>query len=122
MPIDWIRLDGQIASHDKILGLLADPSPRRWQAAFSYCCALGWAAIQGTDGFIPRSALAFIHGTRATATLLVRYGLWDPVDDGWRIHNYLLRQMPASARSIAARKANCTRWHGPDCHCWKETQ
>lgn len=126
MALPWVRLDSSIASHDKILALLADPSPKRWQAVSSYMFALGWSGEHGTDGRIPLSALPFVHGTQTTARLLVKYGLWDEHDiTGYLIHNYLDRQelnivaagKRASAR-LASRKANCTRWHGVSCGCW----
>lgn len=122
MALPWVRLDSHIGSHDKILSLLSDPSPKRWQASFSYCCALGWAGDQGTDGAVPKVALAFVHGTPATARLLVKYRLWTETLTGWQIVNYAERQELAvitagkrESRRIAAEKANCTRWHGKDC-------
>ena len=122
MALPWVRLDSHIGSHDKVLSLLSDPSPKRWQAAFSYCCALGWSGDQGTDGHIPRVALAFIHGNPQTARLLVKYRLWTEATDGWDIVNFLERQELAAitagkreARRFAAEKANCARWHGPTC-------
>ena len=122
MSLPWVRLDSHIGSHDKILNLLADPSPKRWQAAFSYVTALGWAGDQGTDGAIPRVALAFVHGTTITARLLVVYRLWTETTTGWEIVNYAERQEltivtagKREARRLAAEKANCSRWHGPDC-------
>lgn len=127
MPLPWVRLDANIAGHDKILALLADPSPRRWQAALSYVFAIGWSGTQGTDGHIPTTALPTIHGTQATARLLVTYHLWDNgTGDGWTIHNYAERQQltavadaTRAAQRTGALKANCVRWHGPDCGCWK---
>lgn len=129
MPLPWVRLDANIAGHDKILALLADPSPRRWQAAASYLFALGWSGGQGTDGAVPRTALPMVHGTEATARLLTRYGLWDNANGaGWTIHNYAERQLLTEAaaagrqaRHVSAIKANCIRHHGPDCGCWKAT-
>lgn len=122
MALPWVRLDSHIGSHDKILGLLSDPSPKRWQAAFSYCCALGWSGDQGTDGHIPPVALAFVHGTDATARLLVKYRLWEEAHVGWNIVNFLERQELAAvtagkreSRRVAAEKANCARWHGQGC-------
>lgn len=122
MSLPWVRLDSHIASHDKILNLLADTSPKRWQAAFSYVCALGWSGDQGTDGRIPRNALPFIWGTPQTARLLVTYRLWKESTAGWEIVNYAERQELSvitagkrEARRVAAEKANCSRWHGPDC-------
>lgn len=127
MPLPWVRLDANIAGHDKILALLADPNPRRWQAGLSYVFALGWSGGQGTDGRIPTAALPIIHGTPATARLLVVHGLWENgTADGWMIHNYAERQQLAAnaaathnARRLSAAKANCVRWHGPDCGCWQ---
>lgn len=128
MALPWVRLDSSIASHDKILALLSDPSPKKWQAVSSYIFALGWAGEHGTNGRVPHSALPFIHGTPATARLLVKYSLWDeqPTGAGYEIHNYATRQelthvseAKRLAAATASRKANCVRWHGPDCHCWK---
>lgn len=127
MGLPWVRLDSNIAAHDKILSLLADPSPKRWQAAFSYTCALGWSGDQGTDGSVPKIALPFVHGTAQTARLLVKYGLWDEdrLGLGWTIRNYAQRQelsvIAAAKREMrraSAVKANCKRWHGPA--CWVE--
>lgn len=125
MSLPWVRLDSHIGSHDKILNLLSDPSPKKWQAAFSYCCALGWAGDQGTDGAVPKVALAFVHGTTATARLLVTYGLWTETLTGWQIVNFVERQELSAvtagkreARRVAAEKANCKRWHGEK--CWTE--
>lgn len=125
MALPWVRLDSHIGSHDKILSLLADPSPKRWQAFSSYVCALGWSGDQGTDGKIPPVALGFVHGTAATARLLVKYRLWAEATNGWEIVNYAERQEltvitagKQEARRIAAEKANCSRWHGKD--CWSE--
>jgi hypothetical protein len=81
MSLPWVRIDSNIASHDKILQLLADPSAKRWQAAFSYVCAIGWSGDHGTDGRVPAMALPFVHGTTATARLLVTYRLWEEVRD-----------------------------------------
>lgn len=122
MTLPWVRLDSHIGSHDKILNLLSDPSPKRWQAAFSYVCALGWSGDQGTDGAVPTVALGFVHGTSTTARLLVKYRLWEEALTGWTIVNYAERQeltvitaAKREGRRIAAEKANCARWHGPKC-------
>ena len=124
MALPWVLLDSHIASHDKILALLADPSSKSWQAAFSYVCALGWSGDQGTDGRIPTVALPFVHGSPTTARLLVKYQLWDEGVACWQIRNFAERQelaiVTASKREskrMAAEKGNCSRWHGPN--CWK---
>jgi hypothetical protein len=125
MSLPWVRIDSHIASHDKILNLLSDPSTKRWQAAFAYVCSIGWSGDQGTDGFIPKVALPFVHGSEPVARLLVKYRLWEEALTGWQIRNYAERQEISvvragkqESRRMAAEKGNCSRWHGPD--CWKQ--
>ena len=54
MGLPWVRLDANIATHDKILNLLSDPSKHKWQAIASYMFALGWSGGHGTDGEITK--------------------------------------------------------------------
>lgn len=128
MSLPWVRLDANIASHDKVVNLLSDPSPKRWQAAFSYACALGWSGGQGTDGRIVAAALPMVHGTATTARLLVKYSLWDEAAGGYQIRNFEQRQELAivaeskrAAQRAGAIKGNCIRHHGPECGCWRTT-
>lgn len=124
MPLPWVRLDSNIASHDKILALIADPDRLKWQAVASYMFALGWSGAAGTDGRVPSNALAFVHGTTKTARLLVKYRLWQEAPGGFQIVNYDTRQQLETiakgvkkAQSEGARRANCRRWHGEN--CWR---
>lgn len=127
MGLPWVRMDTNLPSHDKILRLLADPSPKRWQAAASYQFSIEWSGGQGTDGVIPKAALPFVHATAASARLLVTYELWDELGvTGWTIRNFAIRQEldvvaegKRAARSLAGRKAACERWHDPGCECWR---
>lgn len=128
MGLPWVRLDANISMHDKMLDLIADPSPKRWQAAASYMFALGWAGGQETDGRIRTNHLPAVHGNAATARLLVKYGLWDEAPGGYQIRNYELRQQTTTTtRSIrqaqhdGALKGNCIRHHGASCGCWKKS-
>ena len=125
MGLPWVRLDANIATHDKVLALLSDPSTKKWQAFSSYVCGLAWSGGQGTDGFVPRTALPMIHGTSATARLLEKYGLWDEGRVGWNIRNWDKRQassavaaLARSSKQRAAAKGNCVKYHGADCGCW----
>ena len=127
MALPWVRLDSNIATHDKILHLLADASTVKWQAAASYMFAMGWSGGQGTDGFVPRAALPMVHGTPKTARLLEKYHLWEEVTAGWQIKNFTERQQleavtagKREAQRVGALKANCKRWHGDSCNCWKD--
>lgn len=125
--MSWVRLDGNLPSHDKTLALLSDPSPKRWQAIASYVFSLSWSGSTGNDGYVPTRALPFVHGTTTTAKLLVKYGFWDEAPAGYRIHNWAERQpshaawsAAGEAKKRASRKGNCVRHHGPDCGCWKD--
>lgn len=126
MSLPWVRLDANIASHDKITALLAQRDGHR---AFTlYVCALGWAGGHGTDGVIPRHVLPMIHGTDRLARMLVDEQLWEHTPGGWTIHNYTIRQELSvitegkrASQRAAARRTNCHRYHGADCSCWKET-
>ena len=119
MSLAWVRIDTNIASHDKILDLVNDPSPRRWQAAFSYVCAIGWSGDRETDGAVSRHALPYIHGTGTTARLLVEHGLWEPNGaGGWQIHNFADRQQTrvvADQLRVEGKRGACIRWHGAEC-------
>ncbi len=127
MSLPWIRLDSNIASHDKILALLSDPSALRWQAVASYMFALGWSGTHGTDGKVPSHALVFVHGNAKTSRLLVKYRLWEEASAGYAIKNWDERQPSSAAteatraaQSAGARRANCKRHHGD--LCWKSTR
>lgn len=126
MSLLWFRMDCHFASHDKMLALLSDPSPKRYQAGLSWAAAIGWSVSAGTDGRIPRHAFPFIHATEATARLLVKYRLWRELDPTtWEITNFAERQQTArvtEAKQAAAHKiatkGACTRWHEKG--CWSE--
>lgn len=126
MALPWVRFDTNMASHDKIVLLSLDPSPKRYQAMACYMFSIQWSGGHGTDGRIPAGALPFIHGTAATARLLVKYGLWIEATAAWEIKNFAeyqaLDQVAGEARKgmkRGAAKGNCLRWHGPNCNCWK---
>lgn len=128
MALPWVRLDANIATHDKIVQLLSDPSAKRWQAVSSYMFALAWSGGHGTDGHVPTAALPFVHGTPATARLLEKYHLWEAATAGWKIRNFEIRQEltlvaegKRAAQKLGGVKGNCRKYHGPDCGCWKQS-
>ena len=127
MSLPWVRLDSNIASHDKILALLAQRDGAK--AFVLYVCALGYAGGHGTDGLIPKYALNVLHGNDRLARMLIDGRLWEYDDKGeYRIRNFDARQELAlvtegkrAAQSMGGRKAMCQRWHGSDCGCWRAT-
>ena len=129
--LPWVRLDANIGTHDKTLELLEHKLGA--QAFTLYVCSIGWAGGHGTDGLIPKHALRALapplRGPEKLAQLLVDVRLWEYVEGGWCIVNYLERQQSSTVteavsaqKSAAAQKANCRRWHGPDCGCWMRSQ
>lgn len=127
MALPWVRLDSNLHSHDKILALLSDPSPKKWQACAVYPMSIGWSGGHETDGNIPRAALGQIHCSLPAARLLVKYRLWTETLTGWQIVNFGERQQLSDetytirkSQKIGGIKGNCVRYHGPDCGCWKD--
>ena len=125
MSLPWVRLDTNIASHDKILTLLSHRGGRG--IAFSYLCSIAYSGLNGTDGHIPFAALPFIHATKRDMEILVEVGLLAPNPRGWTVINYAERQQLSNATTairaaqrVGAQKGNCVRHHGPECGCWQE--
>ena len=126
MGLPWVRLDSSIYAHDKMLRLVSQRDGHR--AAALYMFSLGWSGEHATDGFIPDGAVAFLHGTPKHAQMLVDVRLWEKATGGYQIRNWEVRQQTATVTELkreiahkASMKANCIRWHGPDCGCWKDT-
>lgn len=85
MGLPWVRLDTQFPSNPKVLELAA---AKKWRALFVYLASLAYAGQHGTDGYIPGTALCFIHATKAEAYVLVEVGLWHMVPGGWDINGW----------------------------------
>ena len=128
MSLQWFRMECNLSQNDKILALIARGSDGH-RALTLWTFALGWSAGQGTDGHIPRHMLGPLSGSEKLARLLVEARMWEYAEGGWRIHNFDVRQeksaitqMKSEALRVAAVKANCVRWHGADCGCWRGKQ
>jgi len=107
-------LDTQFPSNPKILYLIED---KKYRAAFVWAASLAYAGAHGTDGFIPKAALPFLHATKADAAALVAVGLWIEVPNGWEINGWEEFQ-PSNAetqeRKRRARENALKRWHPDD--------
>lgn len=136
MGLPWVRLDCAFPRNPKLLALLGEKDGHR--AALAYLCSLAYSGEQGTDGFVPREALPFIHARLSDAALLARYGLWVkagqsdggcdagvtpgvtgkpgyPQAHGWVIHGWAEFQesTPESQqRRKRAQAAAAARWNG----------
>lgn len=100
----WVRLDDRFPSHRKV-ALLSDRSFRL------YVSALCWASENLTEGRIldrELSLVARIRGVKTAAKELEEAQLWDRIEGGWVIHDYL-EYNPDRARVQADREANAAR-------------
>jgi hypothetical protein len=113
MPLPWVRLDTAMPDNPKIIDLV-DGNKEGRAAAFVWVCSLAYAGKHGTDGFIPKGALARINGRPVDARLLVQIGLWkDEMGVGWSIPGWAEFQESSEetqARSAKARTAAFARW------------
>lgn len=100
----WVKLDDRFPSHRKV-ALLPD---RAFRLHVSAIC---WCSENLTDGRIADRELplvAKVRGLKATAQQLADAGLWDRIDGGWQIHDYL-DYNPSREQVLAERKKNAER-------------
>jgi hypothetical protein len=113
VPLPWVRLDTSFPRNPKLLALLAEKDGHR--AALAYICMLAYSGEQGTDGFIPREALPFVHARYADVTRLVTVNLVYPQPGGWLIKSWSEFQestTESQERSRRAQAAAQARWSG----------
>jgi len=102
--VSWIKIDDQFADHPKVIA--AGPL-----AAWLYVCGLTYCGRYLTDGWIPDGQvrkLADIDDAAAQVQRLVDVGLWERVDDGYIVHDYL-EYNPTGEKVRAERAANARR-------------
>ena len=87
----WIRVESSVARNRKFVK--AGPAP-----SWLWLCGLAYCQEGLTDGFIPSEALNYlgVKNAKQLAAHLVAAGLWDVVDGGWQVHDYLEHNKPAS--------------------------
>lgn len=109
--LPWVRFDTAFPRNHKVLVLLGMRDGHR--SAFAYTCGLAYCGEHGTDGFIPREALPFLHCRKSDAERLVTVGLWIAEDGGWTVNDWREYQ-PSSEeherRAAKARIAAAARW------------
>ncbi|WP_405561891.1 hypothetical protein [Streptomyces sp. NBC_01180] len=100
----WVRLDDRFPSHRKV-ALLSDRAFRL------HITALCWSSENLTEGKILDAELrviAHIRNTKAAAKELEERGLWDRVEGGWELHDFL-EYNPDKAKVQADRDSNAAR-------------
>lgn len=112
MALPWVRLDTGLPDHPKMLTLLAE---KRHRAALAYVYSLAYSGRHELDGFIPATALPFIHATKGDAVALCEIGLWHARPGGYEINDwadYQPSNEETQRRKDRARAAAMKRWHG----------
>ena len=124
MTLAWVRLETGLPDHPKMLSLIAG---KKQKAALAYVFGLAYCGRHELDGFIPASALPVIHATKADAMALCEIGFWHARPGGYEINDWAEYQPTNEStrmkRELLAKEsahANCVRWHGKECGCWKE--
>lgn len=92
----WARLDDGFDEHPKVVAR-SDRAFRAHVRGIVYC------ARNLTNGFVPEAAAVQLRG-RPAVDELVLAGLWEQVDGGYRIHDYL-DYHPTRAKVLADREA-----------------
>jgi hypothetical protein len=94
--VSWARVDDAWWSHRKVIGL--DLEARGlWVSGLSYAC-------HQRDPSIPVQALMLMQGNSDIADRLVRAGLWQQDENGYRIHDWDDYQSVSAKRAEAGRR------------------
>lgn len=114
----WFRVEDDIYDHPKMQGI---PRTHRLAAAGLWMYAGAYCSRYLTDGFITDDMVRAIGGTTALIQHLCKAGLWIPVDDGYRFHDWHDFQpartyVESRRRADRDRKARARerRWPNPD--------
>lgn len=82
----YVKIETSVPRHRKFLQ--AGPA-----ACWLWVCGLAYCQEGLTDGHIPAEALPMLGvplaQARKLADTLVRFGLWELIPGGWRVHDYL---------------------------------
>lgn len=100
----WVRLDDRFPSHRKV-AMLSDRAFRL------YVSALCWSSENLTEGRVLERELPFVarlRGAKKAAAELEEANLWDGIDGGWVIHDYL-EYNPDRAKVKSERASNAAR-------------
>src|ERR1043166_3680167 len=81
-PVGWLRIDDAALSHPKIIGMVDLRRPLDL-----WIWGLAYAQMHLTDGLIPSEAVP--KGTTRAVDELVKRRLWEPDEQGYRIHDHL---------------------------------
>lgn len=99
----WVKVDDNMFQNAKVHGV-------GFRARWCYVASIQYASANLTDGFISRNVLRLIDANQRIAEELQAAGLWESVDGGWVIHDYLRhnrsREEIEQRRSVNKRNAS----------------
>lgn len=96
----WFKVDDGMHSHPKILDA-GNEAIGLWARCGSYC------SHYLTEGFVKRD-VALLYGDMALVDVLVKVGLFEPVEGGWQMHDFL-DYNPTKEKVLAEREAAAKR-------------
>ena len=102
--MSWLKIDDQFPDHPKVV----EAGPL---ASWLHVCGMAYCARYLTDGFIPGGQirkLADVDNASDLAAKLVQAGLWETVDGGFVVHDYL-DYNPSAEEVKAKRRAGAKR-------------
>lgn len=108
----YIKVDQSLADHPRCIRIDA----RYFYGALGlHVSGIGWCDRMRTDGFIPADIMPRLGkgSYKPLVTQLVSVGLWDEVEGGYQIHDYLDWQNSAeymAERSESAKQSASHRW------------
>lgn len=89
----WHKSSNKLWSNTKIVEVIEE-HPHAYAV---WSISIAYAADKMTDGFIPRLiAQRFLGATKKDIAVLEERRLWERVEKGWQIHDYLEIQTPAA--------------------------
>lgn len=98
--MSWVKIDDNFSEHPKVIKL-SDSSFRLHIRVMCYCSKFL------TDGIIEDSTVDGMRGKVRDVRELVGAGLWDVVQGGWQIHDYLeynWARQDVEAKRVAAKE------------------
>jgi hypothetical protein len=81
----WGKLDDSFYDHPKLDKL----GRQRMAGAGLWSVSISWCNRRLTDGYVPTDRVRLLGGTIAQAEALVKAGLFEKVDGGYQIHDFL---------------------------------
>jgi hypothetical protein len=110
MTLQWVRLETSLPDHPKVLELI---NAKKHKSVMVYVLGLAYCGRHELDGYVPKAALPFIHGTKSDADALCFVGLWTSTPNGYEINGWSDFQPTNEERTRAKQKAKAAaeiRW------------